>query len=225
MRIYKMPKSKKSLEEKISAIRTAERGIVILFAVFSLMVMSLLYTFQILTHWIYFVIAIPIIWLTIEGFALITRRGKANEQIEEEVLEYSIGYEKELIREIVNGVVETEIHRDDVTEAYEEGDELILISGFGEQLAISMQIEEYEDLRVRLLNWNKRKKTYDQNEKPEVYLNVGPAKINLTQSSNQPELRRRRKSYQETRMRDVRQERRRKVAESFFDRFFRRGKK
>lgn len=157
MRIYKLPND--YYKEKI---KETERGVVFFFMVPVLLILLLLYSFGILNHWIYLVVTVPLLWLCIEGSVILMRRQKVKRWFD-----YAIEYEKEFIREIVSGIVKREIYRSDVLEAYEEEDELILKTKFGEEITIPNQIEGYDDLRVRLLNWNKVKKTYEQLVSPE----------------------------------------------------------
>ena len=69
MRIYKLPE-----EFYLKKVKEGERGIVAFFLVTGVLILLTLYTFQILTHWIVFVIAAPIIWLSAEGGAILARR-------------------------------------------------------------------------------------------------------------------------------------------------------
>ena len=133
-----------------------------------MLILMMLFSLQIVKHWIFVLIPFPIIWSLAEGAAILIRQ-----RMVKKWLGYELGYEKDTLREIIVGVVQAEVSRNDVTRAYEEFDELILKTKSWKTIRIPVEIEEYDDLRVRLLNWNKTKKTYHQ-VPPDIEVTIGP---------------------------------------------------
>lgn len=199
MKVYRLPE-----EAYQKKIREGERWAVSIFLISSIVILLILYTFRIITHWGYLVAALPMLWLMIEACAILVRRYKVKRWFN-----YEIKIEDNQLSEIVNGVVKSVINRENITAVLELSDNLTVESelvenGVGEQAAsieISNEIEGFDEIKGELLTWRPKRKIKLRNP---ILTFDSPQDV---QSSDSIEFKRKR-SYQETRMEDVRQARR-----------------